>query len=174
LFRTIFIFLSLLTYSLAHPHTFIDVYPKVSHSANQITTIHFSWKFDVMISEMYIMEFDENDDGKLDAKENQYIKKSYFDTMRDFSFYTHIRIKKEPIITKASNFKASIDSNKRVVYQFDIEINANKSDIEMDFYDEDNYVAFILKQEFVNSTTPFQVSTPDGDYIYKHRLQFKP
>jgi hypothetical protein len=36
------------------------------------------WKFDEMTSELLIMEFDENCNGKIDEKEQKYIKENYF------------------------------------------------------------------------------------------------
>ena len=56
-------------YLLAHPHTFIEVYPTIKVKGNKITNFHLKWKMDEMTSSMLVMEFDQNGDGKIDKKE---------------------------------------------------------------------------------------------------------
>ncbi len=163
----------LITSLYAHPHTFIDVYPKISHKQDLITSINLSWKFDAMTSQLLMMEFDQNMDGKIDKEENQYIKINYFQPLEDYGFYTDIRIKGKSTVTKAKNFKASIDKEQRIVYQFDVDINQDKKDFYIDFYDEENFTAFVLKKEFVTCTIPFQIVDVDNDFYFAYRLQFQ-
>lgn len=83
----VFVFINIL---YAHPHTFIDLYPKVIHKNNTITSLHMTWKFDEMTSQMLVMEFDQNGNGKIDKEENKYIKENYFDPLKDYGFYTYV------------------------------------------------------------------------------------
>lgn len=170
-----FFILNLFTINLlfAHPHTFIDIFPKINYKDNSITTINFEWKFDVMTSQLLSMEFDLNMDGIIDDQENQYIFNNYFETLGDYGFYTDIRINKNSTITKPLNFKTFIDNEQRIVYSFDVELNAPKDKVYIDFYDEENFTAFVLKKEFITSKTPFKIVDVDNDFYFAYRLEFK-
>ena len=169
-----FILFFLLLYSLyAHPHTFIDIYPKINHKKNIITSINFEWKFDAMTSQLLLMEFDSNMDGTIDIEENKYIDINYFQPLEDYGFYTDIRINKKSTFTKVKNFKAYIDKEHRVVYKFDVAINTPKENLYIDFYDEENFSAFMLKREFVTSNIPFKIIDVDNDFYFAFRLEFK-
>ena len=156
----------------AHPHTFIDIFPTIKHKNNTITTIHFDWKFDAMTSQLLLMEFDPNMDGKIDKEENEYIFINFFERLEDYGFYTDIRINKKAIKTKPINFTASIDKEQRIVYGFDIDINTPKDKLYIDFYDEESFTAFMLKKEFITSNTPFKIVDVDNDFYFAFRLEF--
>lgn len=157
----------------AHPHTFIDVFPKIYNNENIITSISMMWKFDEMTSELLIMEFDENSNGKIDEEEQKYIKKNYFDSLKDYEFYTYLFIDKKPISIIPKNFKSFIDKEKRIVYIFDFEINSDKNNVYIDFYDSENFSAFVLKKAFVKGKIPYGISGTDKDFYYSRRLEFK-
>jgi len=157
----------------AHPHTFIDLFPKITYKNNTITSIHFKWKFDAMTSQLLLMEFDQNMNGQIDVDENDYVDINYFKPLEDYGFYTDIRINQKSTFTKPKNFKASIDKEQRIVFSFDIDINKNKDNVYIDFYDEENFTAFMLKNEFISSPTFFKLVDVDNDFYFAHRLQFK-
>ncbi|MCR1816016.1 DUF1007 family protein [Aliarcobacter butzleri] len=157
----------------AHPHTFIDIFPKIYNKENIITSISMMWKFDEMTSELLLMEFDENGNGKIDEEEQKYIKENYFDSLKDYKFYTYLFIDKKPIPIIPKNFKSFINKEKRIVYIFDFEINSDKNNIYIDFYDSENFTAFILKKEFVKGEITYRISGTDKDFYYSRRLEFK-
>jgi ABC-type uncharacterized transport system substrate-binding protein len=166
----VFAFINIL---YAHPHTFIDLYPKVIHKNNTITSLHMTWKFDEMTSQMLVMEFDQNGNGKIDKEENKYIKENYFDPLKDYGFYTYVTVNKKRISIKPTNFIVAINKEGFVTYEFDIELNIDKKSIFIDFYDEDNFTAFMLKKEFVSSNIPYIVRGIDQDFYYARRLEFR-
>lgn len=172
--KSFIILIFVLTITLfAHPHTFIDVFPKIYNKENRITSISMMWKFDEMTSELLIMEFDENGNGKIDEEEQKYVKKNYFDSLRDYKFYTYLFINRKSISIIPKNFKSFIDKEKRIVYIFDFEINNDKDNIYIDFYDSENFTAFILKKEFVKGNLAYRISGTDKDFYYSRRLDFK-
>ncbi|MCK5111191.1 MAG: DUF1007 family protein [Arcobacteraceae bacterium] len=158
----------------AHPHTFIEVYPTIKVKNNTTVKINFKWKLDEMTSSMLIMEFDQNGDGKIDKKENKFIYTSYFISLKDYNFYTDIKIKdKTQFFPEPKNFKATIENNK-ICYSFDIEEKYNIKDTKFDFGDEEFFVAMILKKEFVKVTgADFKVSELDNDFYFGYRLELK-
>lgn len=156
----------------AHPHTFIDIFPTIDNKNNNIKTIHFSWSFDEMTSQLLIMEFDQNFNGKIDKEEISYIKENYFDSLSEYNFYTDIKLSNKSIKTKPINFKAAIKDNMRVTYEFDVVINKNKDDVKIEFYDTEMFTAFMLKKEFIKSDLGFKIVDVDNDIYFAYKLQF--
>ncbi len=168
---SIFIFVSM---AFAHPHTFMDIYPTIKVQKDQTATIHFSWKFDEMTSAMLIMEFDINGDGKIDKEENKFVYENYFSTLKDYSFYTDVFVgKKAQDIFTPINFKATIENN-RIVYSFDIQENYPAKNLKIDLYDEDFFVATVLKKEFISiSEGSTKIVELDKDTYFGYRLELQ-
>ncbi|MCD4758402.1 MAG: DUF1007 family protein [Arcobacteraceae bacterium] len=156
----------------AHPHTFIDLYPIVISENNIIKSIKFKWEMDDISSQLLRMECDLNMDGKIDDNENKYIEKNFFEPLTVYDFYTDIMIENKSIQTKPKDFKAFFIGNK-MVYSFVVDINASKDDLYIDFYDTDNFVAIVLKKEFVISLVDYSIKGIDNDFYFAHRLSFK-
>ncbi len=164
LFNTILLF--------AHPHTFIDIYP--TFSTDKPNQVHFKWKLDEMTSSMLIMELDQDMDGKIDKKENEFIEDEYFSILEPYSYYTFLFINsKEVKLPAPQNFQASIE-NHQLCYSFDIKFNEKFQNVYFEFGDSDFYSAMILKEKFVSSKgVKFKVTGVDKDFYYGYRLEFK-
>ncbi len=167
-----YIFFILPLFLFAHPHTFLDVYANVKSENQKIKSINFKWIFDDMTSQLLIMEFDQNMDGKIDKNEMEYIKTNYFDYLKQFNYYTNIKIENKSQFAKPINFKSYIE-NMRVVYQFDLNFNYDKSKIKIELYDEDMFTALVLKKEFITSKIKYKVSDVDNDIYFGYRLEFE-
>ena len=167
-----YIFFILPLFLFAHPHTFLDVYANVKSENQKIKSINFKWIFDDMTSQLLIMEFDQNMDGKIDKNEIEYIKTNYFDYLKQFNYYTNIKIENKSQFAKPINFKSYIE-NMRVVYQFDLNFNYDKSKIKIELYDEDMFTALVLKKEFITSKIKYKVSDVDNDIYFGYRLEFE-
>lgn len=155
----------------AHPHTFVDVFPTVESKNSYIKTIHFKWRFDEMTSQMLIMEWDQNMNGKIDSSELSLVE-GYFNSLQDYNYYTDIKLSKKRIQTKPLNFNAHIENSTQIIYEFDVAINTPKEDLQIDFYDQDRFTAFVLKKEFVKSDLAYDVADVDNDFYFAYRLQF--
>ena len=172
--KFLFLLFSIINFAFAHPHTFIEVYPTIIIKNDITEKINFKWKIDEMTSTMLIMEFDQNGDGKIDQNENKFIYENYFINLKDYNFYTDIKIKnKIQLFPKPKNFKTTIENN-RVCYSFDIDKKYNTKDIKFDFGDEDFFVAMILKEEFVKvSGAKSKVKELDMDFYFGYRLELQ-
>jgi len=173
--KKIFILLIILYSSLfAHPHTFIEVYPTVKVQNNKTINFHLKWIIDEMTSSMLIMEFDQNGDGKINDDENQFAYDNYFKSLRDYNFYTNIKIKgKSQFFPKVKFFKTTIQNNK-ICYDFDLDKSYNIKDTVFDFGDEDFFVAMVLKKEFVKiDGAKAIVSDLDMDFYFGYRFEFE-
>jgi len=167
--KLIIIAILLFSYLFAHPHTFIDVYPTLIQKNGYVKQVDIKWLLDEMTSSMLIMEFDQNGNGKIDKKENSYIKDNYFMSLKDYSFYTYIKDR-----YKVGGFHAAIKKN-RIEYSFAL-IPLKKTKVKgfyIDFYDEDFFVSMILKEKFVTQKIPHIVKDIDGDWFYGYKIIYK-
>lgn len=162
------------SFSNAHPHTFIDLYPTLHVKDDTITKTHIKWKMDDMTSSMLIMEFDANMDGKIDKEENDFVYENYFISLKQNNYYMDILVNdKSTILPNVSDFKASIEDNK-LCYSFDIIKDFDIKKTKFEFYDKDFFVAIMLEKEFVKADNKIvKVSGEDRDFYYVNRLELR-
>jgi len=167
--KIILICIFIFSYLFAHPHTFIDVYPKIITKNNLVVQIDFKWIMDKMTSSMLIMEFDQNQNGKIDKDENKYIEENYFLSLKDYDFYTHLKPK-----YKVTNFFANIKDDK-IEYNFSFVLleQTKVSNFKIQFYDTDFFVSMQLKDKFITQKIPHKVKDIDGDFYYGYEIQYK-
>jgi len=156
----------------AHPHTFIDLFPSINSKNNKINSLHFKWRFDEMTSGVLLMEFDQNMDGVLDKNEILYARDNFFYPLKEFGYYTDLKIANKKIPINPKNFIVKIEDKINISFEFEIDINANKNDLQIDFYDQDMFTAFMLKKDFVKSDLGFKIVDVDNDFYFAYRLQF--
>jgi ABC-type uncharacterized transport system substrate-binding protein len=154
----------------AHPHVFIDVYPKINIKNNKATSISLQWKFDLMTSSMLIMDYDKNQDRQFSKKEIANLKKSAMRTFKKNNYYLKIRgSDKDSKVQKVDNFTVTIDKMGRIVYSFDLICNFEIKDSALIFYYKNNYISFMLKKSFVqplNKNLNFSIRKVDNDRYF--------
>ncbi len=153
----------------AHPHCFIDVYPAINKES-----VTIRWVFDEMSSQMLIMDYDRDRNGKLNEKESEMVYKEAFFDLKAFEYYTYFYRKKKKLSTPLPNsFMATIEENK-VNFYFTMKLPEGTTTIK--FYDEDMFSAYILKESFVkqaNPTSSYRLKKLDGDYFLGYILELK-
>ena len=100
-----------------HPHLFANVGLEIKALDNKINSIKISWQFDDMTSQMLLMDYDKNRDKKFDKEESLRFKTDTFDKLKEYGYYTHIKIdgKKIDIENHIDNFFLTfIDKNKHI------------------------------------------------------------
>lgn len=138
--------------AFAHPHVFADVSLKIEVKNNQVNTVQISWHYDDMTSQILLMDYDKNRDGKFDKKESQFFKEQVFDTLKKYEYYTHIKVdgKKMPIDSHLKNFFLTFEKNKFVVnYLISLQDTPQKSSIDIGFWDKEFYSSFDISSKFV-------------------------
>lgn len=165
-----FVFLLFFTFSLyAHPHVFIDVYPKI-----ETTSIKLRWVFDEMTSNMLILDYDSNHDDKISTSENEVLRKNIFLNFKKYGYYTYFyKGKKKLPFSKAKNFTASIEESKLV---FTFSLSRDSSADAIHFYDSENYTGYVVEEEYVNEVNPkhkYKVDAHEFDYFYGYILELK-
>lgn len=165
--------LLLSTSLFAHPHLFLDIYPTINVKDKKVESLDLKWVLDEMSSNLVLLDFDLNKDGKFSKIEKKIVKKSYFKDFQDYSFYLDINTLEKGFTYKdIKNFDVKTDGLK-VVITFSVDINKNAKDLKLSFYDEDFFAATILKKEFVTSKNPFKITEIDSDFYFGYALELK-
>ena len=172
--KKVYIFFFFISALLAHPHTFIEVYPTIRVNDTSTSDINFKWVLDDMTSTILIIELDSNGDGEINEKENSFIEKEYFSIFKAYDYYTYVFLDGKKVkLPKPENFRATIENNK-ICYSFDIKLNHNIKDVAIEFGDSSYYVSMVLKNKFVNAQgLKIQVTDVDNENYYGHRLELK-
>jgi len=136
----------------AHPHCFIDVYPAVG---KQKITIR--WVLDEMSSQMLMMDYDRDRDGRISDEENRALYASGFAPLRAYGYYTRFFRGGTPLPTaEAEDFRASVDGF-RLQYRFTLPLPEGATSVR--FYDEENFSAFVVEEAYVREANPGKTYT---------------
>src|SRR5918994_549986 len=91
----------------AHPHVWINDVTTFLFKDRQLAGIRHHWEFDEIFSSYVIDEQDANKDGELDRAEIDAIQANAFSNLRDYGYFTHLRIDgKEVPLTEVADFSA--------------------------------------------------------------------
>ncbi|MBD3792342.1 MAG: DUF1007 family protein [Campylobacterales bacterium] len=166
------IVISLLVFTLslfAHPHVFVDVYPKVGKE-----TIQLRWVFDEMTSNMLIMDYDVDHDNAFSPAESEVLVSDIFASLKEHDYYTYFFKGEEQLSTgEARDFGASIHGS-QLVFTFTLTRPAEAETVR--FFDVDNMTAYQVTEAFVKEANPgqfFKVYEHEYDYYYGYVLELK-
>ncbi|MCK9453462.1 MAG: DUF1007 family protein [Bacteroidales bacterium] len=172
--KTIIIFLLANIVLYAHPHIFIDVYPKINIQDTKATSLSLEWKFDQMTSSVLIMDYDKNKDNKFSKNEIALIKRNAIKLFKDHNYYLKIRENDRNVeIEKLDNFAATIDETGRLVYSFDLICSFKIKDSMLMFYDKGSYISFMLKKTFIeplNKNINFNIRRVDNEIYFGYAM----
>ena len=153
----------------AHPHCFIDVYPAVGEKK-----ITVKWVFDEMSSQMLMMDFDRDSDGRFSDAESRTLYKEGFESLKAYDYYTAFFKGSARLPTGAAEgFRASVEQF-RVQYRFTLPLPEGATAVR--FYDEENYSAFVVEDAFVRKANPgktYRVREFEGDMGIGYILELK-
>jgi Protein of unknown function (DUF1007) len=102
----------------AHPHVWITAVATLLFDDRMLVGVHHHWEFDEMFGSYVIEEHDANGDGKLDRAEIASIEATAFSNLRDYDYFTHVRIDgKDMPLHEVTDFTARIEDGV-LVYEF--------------------------------------------------------
>ncbi|MCD6190184.1 MAG: DUF1007 family protein [Sulfurimonas sp.] len=161
----------------AHPHIFVDIYPKINIQNNKATSLSLQWKFDQMTSSMLIMKYDRDKDNQLNKKELSRIKKNAIKSLKKNNYYLKIVPKNENAkIQKLDNFVVTINKMGRLIYSFDLICSFEVKESNLLFYHKNYYIAFMLKKSSVeplNKNLNFSIRKVDNERYFGYAMQIK-
>lgn len=135
----------------AHPHLFVKPSIAVKEiKINQIVLV-VTWEWDRWWSDDILGTCDQNKDGILDSEDNRLVYRDYFESIRNFHYFTWVKLNNQDKKYLLRNFKASISKGKIVIYEFEIVIDFNENvatkpyQMTVIFNDKSVYTAFDAK-----------------------------
>ena len=135
----------------AHPHVFIDNTITIVFDQNGLVGIKVKWVFDEMFSSMLIHDYDKNGDGVFGPDEIEKIKNGAFSNLKNFHYFTYIKINGEKFkVEYVKNFSSYLDS-KRIVYNFFVPCHVSATslfkEIKLSVYDNTYYTDIMLSNQ---------------------------
>jgi ABC-type uncharacterized transport system substrate-binding protein len=134
----------------AHPHVWINAVATFLFEDRILVGVRHHWEFDEMFGSYVIEEQDADRDGKLDRAEIASVQANAFSNLRDYDYFTHVRIDgKEMPMDEVTNFAARIE-NGVLVYEFTMPlakpIDPGASQFTAGIYDPEYYVEVLLDE----------------------------
>jgi ABC-type uncharacterized transport system substrate-binding protein len=156
---SIFLLLSLPGKALSHPHVFIYNSIKVVFNKKGLVGFKVKWVFDEMFSNMIIYDYDKNGNKRFESSEIREIKNGAFSNLKNFDYFTHIKIDKSPFKVKfVKNFSAAIKGDV-IIYSFFVPCHVSAissfKEIKISIYDISFYCSVFLAKkpiEFENAS----------------------
>ncbi|ACZ13061.1 DUF1007 family protein [Sulfurospirillum deleyianum] len=150
----------------AHPHTYIDVYLKISEN-----TLKIQWLFDEMTSQGLMNDFDVNHDGVFDSKETLLFKKDVFNPLKEFSFFTHLLVGKKKIILHPKEIRLFRLENTFVI-EFTLDLHPYQHQKKsIGFWDESFLCALFVEPEHIQSSLHYTLKEVDNAYYSGYLLE---
>ena len=76
----------------SHPHMFVDVETALSAPKDDQLIIKVRWYFDEFTSAGLIVDYDQNENGRLEAKEKQFIGKDFAQGLKKANYFTTLSL----------------------------------------------------------------------------------
>lgn len=131
----------------AHPHVFVTTAVAFSVADGKVVGFREYWFFDDLYSSGFLSEFDANGNGALDADEVDGIRSGPFKGLKDYGYFTVLRIGGQTMdIELATDFNATI-ANGLLIYEFYVPfaqpVDAAATPITVSIYDKEYYIEML-------------------------------
>ena len=135
----------------AHPHVWINAVATFLFEDRMLVGVRHHWEFDEMFGSYVIEEQDADRDGKLDRAEIASVQANAFSNLRDYDYFTHVRIDgKDMPLHEVRDFAARIE-NGVLVYEFTMPlakpVDPGASRFAAGIYDPEYYVEVLLDED---------------------------
>lgn len=128
----------------AHPHVWLDNVTTFVFDGEQLTGLRLTWVFDEFFGTAIIRRFDANRNGRFEPEENAELEKGAFANLKDYGYFTHIRIAGKPLpVTTVENFQGAVRGS-QLVYEFTVPLPAGTdpalSEVTVSVFDDSYFV----------------------------------
>ena len=154
----------------AHPHVWADVKTEVTISAGFVEGVWAVWTFDDVFGQLILDDNNALGSAKIDSKTNASIKKSYFDNLKAYDYYSHFQLGSKALtVPTPTRFQALVTPEGRLQYRFFFPLNVrldSKTPLAVAFYDETFFTDMVFEKKH-----PIRLEVTDGG---KARVEVRP
>lgn len=135
----------------AHPHVWIDAVATFVFDGGALVGLRHRWQFDELFGSFVIEEHDLDGDGRFDEAEIKAVREQAFSNLREYDYFTHVRIDGEEVLLhEVSDFAARIE-NDVLVYEFALPlpepVDPGADRLAVGIYDVEYYVEVVLDED---------------------------
>lgn len=145
----ILFYICIVTSIFAHPHMQILSRAEFTFKNNELTGVWLEWEFDLFFSADIIISYDYDKNGIFDYQEIDAIYNEAFISLKDFNYFTFIRVKdKRMSPTEVQDFTAHTNNKKNLIYRFFVPLsNLESNDFYLSIYDFTYFCACFYQDE---------------------------
>lgn len=159
----------------AHPHSFINLFVTVEMEGDRIGKLTQKWVYDEMTSSILMMEFDADGNGVLDDAETAFVRDNYLDAIIEQGYFNHLTVGGKAVATPPARFEMALEKG-RIAYLFIFDYSqvSPALPLAVSFYDDENFVAFELKNEGVKLLPAGKGADAKAvlkDYVYTLKVE---
>jgi ABC-type uncharacterized transport system substrate-binding protein len=135
----------------AHPHVWITSVTTFLFEERRLVGLRHRWEFDELFGSFVIQEHDADGDGAFDAAETASVQDKAFASLRDYGYFTHLRMDGEPVpLADVEEFEATIEEG-LLSYEFTLSlpepVDPAVTALAVGVYDEEYYVEVLLDRD---------------------------
>ncbi|MFP4510969.1 MAG: DUF1007 family protein [Spirochaetaceae bacterium] len=147
---------------VAHPHVFIDSRVGLHMNGSELSYIRAHWTFDRFFTRMVMIDFRLDQSGTFTSEQIREVEEGAFRNLEHYDYYTYISIDGRDVdIGEVENFHASLNSDGRLVYEFDIPVGTDLArgsrNVEISMYDESFFTDMIFADDYLTVDGPPRV-----------------
>jgi ABC-type uncharacterized transport system substrate-binding protein len=123
---------------------------------NGLTGFRERWLLDEMFTAFLLGDFDANGDLEFGPEEAAALKAGAFENLREFQYFTHIRIDGEPFeVGEATSFSVEMSTDGRAIYIFfipcPIKVESAPKQVMIAIFDDTYYCDVLLVKEAIGA-----------------------
>ena len=100
-----------------HPHVFAEANLEVKVDGDAVTALRHVWRFDDLFSSTVLVEFDKNQDLKLDEAELAEVSDTIFQSLAEFNYFQLVTLDgKDVEMTAPAELVATLEDNQLIVF----------------------------------------------------------
>lgn len=146
--------LGLTSVARAHPHVFIDASPVIVIGEQGVAGIRHHWLFDDMFTSAILSDIGVAPEALESDQGQTTIRDSAFAYLKNFDYFTVVHLDGKAVpIREASDFKASLTSDNKLVYDFFLPLEipvTSQRFVRIAIYDKEYYSDILLKEDEIS------------------------
>lgn len=153
------VLVSIASFSVAHPHVFVDCYVTAIFDEQGLTGFQQRWVLDEMFTAFLFEDFDADNDQQFNAAEMQALKQGAFDPLHEYGYFTHILIDGAAFpVQEVTAFSVDLNDEGNAAYHFFapcvVKAGSAPKEVRISIFDDTYYTDVVLRKNAVERQQP--------------------